>query len=50
MKNMKEGFPPIRNEWAIVLILGGKLGEESLKKRTPRKFTKHFLEKYSELN
>ncbi len=33
MKNMKEGFPPIRNEWAIVLILGSMLGEESLKKK-----------------
>lgn len=32
MKNVKEGFPPIANEWATVLILGTMPGEESLRK------------------
>ena len=32
MKNTKEGFPPIADERATVLILGTMPGEESLKK------------------
>jgi len=32
MKNVKEGFPPISNEWATILILGTIPGEESLRK------------------
>ena len=33
MKNTKEGFPPIADERATVLILGTMPGEESLKKK-----------------
>lgn len=32
MKNVKEGFPPIADEWATILILGTMPGEESLRK------------------
>ncbi len=32
-KNMKEGFPPIANEQATILILGAMPGEESLRKK-----------------
>lgn len=32
MKHLKEGFPPIADQWATVLILGTMPGEESLRK------------------